>query len=113
MTIMASETQKPDLTPPRDVADAAAHGLDLRRRFKRGGTNVGVARARDLSNRRNLSPDTIRRMTAYFKRHAVDKDASGFGDDDDPSAGYVAWLLWGGDRGREWAEKKARELDDA
>ncbi|SDY34608.1 hypothetical protein [Citreimonas salinaria] len=110
---MASKDGQPDLTPPRAVADAAARGLELRRRFHRGGTAVGVARARDLSNRRRLSPQTIQRMTSYFARHAVDKKASGFGNDDDPSAGYVAWLLWGGDPGRDWAERMARALDDA
>jgi len=102
-----------DFTPPRDVADAAEKGLALRREFGRGGTDVGVARARDLKNRKNLSSDTVNRMTRYFARHEVDKDAEDFGNDDDPSAGYVAWLLWGGDAGRDWAEKTREEMDEA
>lgn len=36
-------------TPPKSVAAAAARGLRLRERHGRGGTAVGVARARDLS----------------------------------------------------------------
>jgi hypothetical protein len=100
-----------DFTPPDAAVAAAQKGLDLRRAFKRGGTSVGVARARDLSNRRNLSPDTIRRMSAYFARHEVDKRAGGFGDDDDPSAGYIAWLLWGGDAGRDWADDIKAQMD--
>ncbi len=99
-----------DFKPPEDVAERARKGLALRREFNRGGTAVGLARARDLKNRRNLSPDTITRMTSYFARHAVDKEAAGFGDDDDPSAGYVAWLLWGGDPGRDWAEGVRSEM---
>lgn len=102
-----------DFTPPQDVADAAEKSLELRGEFDRGGTDTGVARARDLKNRRNLSPDTIERMVSYFARHAVDKDASDFGNDDDPSAGYVAWLLWGGDAGRDWAEGTKREMEEA
>lgn len=100
-----------DLIPPKDVAEAAERGLDLRHKFDRGGTRIGVARARDLKNRRNLSPDTIKRMTAYFKRHEVDKRGANFGNEQDPSAGYIAWLLWGGDAGRDWAEDQAKRLN--
>ena len=32
-----------------------------------------------------------------------------WGDETDPSAGYLAWLLWGGEPGRRWADSlKAR-----
>jgi hypothetical protein len=39
-------------------------------------------------------------MNSYFARHEVDKKGEGWGVD---SAGYIAWLLWGGDAGRSWA----------
>jgi hypothetical protein len=90
--------------PPQAVARAAAKGLDLRREFNRGGTEVGVARARDLSNRKNISYDTIKRMVSYFARHEVDKQGANWGNESNPSPGYIAWLLWGGDPGRRWAE---------
>ncbi len=102
-----------DFTPPQEAADAAEKGLDLRREFDRGGTDVGVARARDLKNRKTLSPDTVERMVSYFARHETDKDADDFGNKDDPSAGYVAWLLWGGDPGREWAEGIKEKMEKA
>ena len=54
-------------------------------------------------------------MVSYFARHEVDKDADDFGNNDDPSAGYIAWLLWGGDEGRDWAEgikDKMEKADD-
>jgi hypothetical protein len=102
-----------DLTPPESVAKAAAKGLKLRQDFNRGGTRIGVARARDLSHRRALSADTIRRMASYFARHEVDRQAKGFGDKDSPSAGWIAWLLWGGDEGHAWCERKKAELDEA
>ncbi|MBO6674834.1 MAG: hypothetical protein JJ908_02155 [Rhizobiales bacterium] len=90
--------------PPKKVAEAAEKGLELRAKFDRGGTDVGVARARDLKNRRPCSDETIDRMVSYFARHEVDKQADDFGNDENPSAGYIAWLLWGGDEGRAWAE---------
>ncbi|MDQ8192210.1 hypothetical protein [Roseibacillus persicicus] len=102
-----------DFSPPQEVADLAAKGLVLRREFERGGTEVGVARARDLKNQKNLSPDTITRMNSYFSRHQSDKEAENFGNAENPSAGYIAWLLWGGDPGRDWAEQIADEMEKA
>lgn len=102
-----------DFKPPQDVADAAALGLRYRDEHGRGGTEVGVARARDLSNRRNVSPSTITRMVSYFARHEVDKQGTGWADAQDPSAGYIAWLLWGGDAGQRWAGKVKGQMDAA
>jgi hypothetical protein len=86
--------------PPQAVRSNAKRGLELREKYGRGGTSVGVARARDLSNGASLSYDTIKRMNSYFARHEVDKKGEGWGKD---SAGYIAWLLWGGDAGWSWA----------
>jgi hypothetical protein len=86
--------------PPPTVRSNAKRGLELREKHGRGGTAVGVARARDLSNGASISYDTIKRMNSYFARHEVDKKGEGWGKD---SAGYIAWLLWGGDAGWSWA----------
>lgn len=90
-----------DLKPTESMANNARRGLELRKEYGRGGTAVGVARARDIANRKNLSPETVQRMYSYFSRHEVDKKGKGFnpGDDGYPSAGRIAWLLWGGDSG--------------
>jgi hypothetical protein len=87
------------------MADEAQRGLDWRREFGRGGTEVGIARARDISNKVDLSMDTVQRMASYFARHEVDKEAEGFrpGEDGYPSNGRIAWALWGGDPGQSWA----------
>ena len=94
-----------DLVPTEEMAEAAARGLALRKKHNRGGTAVGVARARDIKNRTELSPETVKRMVAFFDRH--EKNKAG-GEDD---AGYIAWLLWGGDPGRSWANRKVKELE--
>lgn len=101
--------------PPAGVRSAAARGLELRKKFNRGGTMVGVARARDLSNGKSVSLSTIKRMVSYFARHEVDKKGQGWkeGSPGYPSAGLVAWLLWGGDEGRAWANKIARQAENA
>ncbi|MCC8555340.1 DNA-binding protein [Xanthomonas hortorum] len=105
--------QASSTTPPKTVADAAARGLRLREQHGRGGTAIGVARARDLSARKSLSTQTIRRMHAYFARHSVDKTGKGWADRSAPSAGYIAWLLWGGDAGQRWAARQYQRLEEA
>jgi len=95
--------------PPQEVRNNAKRGLELRAKHGRGGTEVGVARARDLSNGKALSLDTLKRMNSYFARHEVDKKGEGWGVD---SAGYIAWLLWGGDAGRAWAKRITSEQEN-
>lgn len=101
--------------PPKGVQTAAKRGLEWRREYKRGGTRIGVARARDLSNGKSVSLETVKRMKSYFARHTVDKQADGWneGEDGFPSAGRIAWELWGGDAGETWAKKiVAQEASD-
>jgi HK97 family phage prohead protease len=100
-------------TAPEAAREEARRGLEWRSEYNRGGTEVGVARARDIANGRNLSEETIRRMVSYFARHEVDKRGEGWSPEEDgyPSAGRIAWALWGGDPGRRWAESLVAELD--
>jgi hypothetical protein len=93
--------------PTKEMAAEAELGLKWREEYGRGGTEVGVARARDISNMRNLSLDTVTRMNSYFSRHEVDKEADGWNDGEDgfPTAGRIAWQLWGGDPGKKWAAR--------
>ncbi len=99
--------------PTNEMKAAAELGLKWRAEHNRGGTEIGVARARDISNGRNLSVETIQRMNSYFSRHAVDKEASGWnqGEEGYPSAGRIAWELWGGDAGRDWAARMAERIE--
>lgn len=100
--------------PTAAMIAEARRGLDWREEFGRGGTAVGVARARDISNGRELPLDTVNRMVSYFARHEVDKNGEGFspGEDGYPSAGRIAWALWGGDPGQTWANAIAKENRD-
>ena len=97
--------------PPQGVRDNAQRGLDLRSEFGRGGTAVGIARARDLARGAAISYDTIKRMNSFFARHEVDKKGENWGNRSNPSNGYIAWLLWGGDAGWSWAKKVIRSQE--
>ena len=98
--------------PSKGMVEEALKGLKWREEYNRGGTAVGVARARDISNGKNLSDDTVKRMHSFFSRHEVDKKGQGFqqGEDGFPSAGRIAWALWGGDAGQVWAADKVKGM---
>jgi len=102
-----------DFTPPQGARAEARKGLEWRREFNRGGTAVCWARARDIANGEQLSPETIGRMNSYFARHEVDKSGEGWspGEKGFPSNGRIAWALWGGDAGKAWAGKVARQME--
>jgi hypothetical protein len=111
--VETSEFQADENKPTAGMIEEAKRGLEWRREYGRGGTNIGVARARNIANGDNLSDDTVKRMHSYFSRHEVDKKGKGFspGEDGFPSAGRIAWALWGGDAGQTWAAAKVEQIN--
>ena len=101
-------------TPTEGMKEDAQRGLDWRREFGRGGTEVGIARARDIVNGKNLSDSTVKRMYSFFSRHEVDKKGKGFnqGEEGYPSNGRIAWALWGGDAGFSWSKRLVEQMKD-
>lgn len=100
--------------PNKGMQENAARGLELRREYGRGGTAVGVARARDIINGKDLSDRTIKRMYSYFSRHESNY-AEHYGEkepDGGPNAYTIAWLLWGGDAGFSWSKRLVEQMDD-
>jgi len=100
-----------DFTPPEGAREAAKRALDVRETkpaSQKGMTPVGIARARDLMNGVKLSPDTVRRMKAFFDRHEVDKKGSTW---DEQGKGWQAWNGWGGDAGYAWARKVVGQME--
>jgi len=102
-----------DFKPPEGARKAAERALRRRAQkpqSQRGMTSVGIARARDLINGVRLSPETVRRMLAYFTRHEVDKQGSTW---DEYGKGRQAWDGWGGDAGFAWARKVVKQMNAA
>jgi uncharacterized membrane protein (UPF0127 family) len=97
-----------NFTPPKGARDAAQAGLNLRKEYGRGGTAVGIARARDIARGAKLSPETMKRMKAFFDRHQKNR---GSGSESPPKNGWIAWQLWGGDAGRSWANKVVKQME--
>lgn len=98
--------------PTAGMIAEAKKGLAWRREYKRGGTEVGVARARDIINNVDFPDETIARIGSFLARHEVDKKGEGFnpGEPGFPSAGRIAWALWGGDAAQSWAAVQMRRI---
>jgi capsid protein len=89
--------------PTNAMAENARRALEVREKkpaSQRGMTSVGIARARDLINKRPMSEDTVRRMKAFFDRHEIDKQGETW---DEQGKGWQAWQGWGGDAGYSWS----------
>lgn len=100
-------------TPPSAVARAARAALDIRETLppsRRGGTAVGLARARQLANRERVSIDVIKRMLSFFARHA-ESPGSAEARRDRTSKAAQAWGLWGGNAGRSWAKRELAKYE--
>lgn len=95
--------------PPKGAQSAAKRALKWIEEGKAGSgfTAVGRARAAQLARGGAVSRAVAAKMKAYFARHAVDKQATGFnsGEEGYPSPGRVAWDAWGGDAAASWSSK--------
>jgi hypothetical protein len=101
-----------NLTVPNGVKVEAARGLVWRKQYGRGGIGPGQRTARMLIGNR-MTIARVKKMGAYLARHEVDKKGEGFsaGEPGYPSAGRIAWALWGGDAGQSWAAKVMRSVE--
>jgi hypothetical protein len=97
-------------TPDACTRREAMKGLELSHRDNyTSASGIGLARAIQLATWPKIWDRSVRRMDAYFTRHDKDQNARNFGNDDNPSRGYLAWLNWGGYCGLDWA-KEEKEL---
>lgn len=105
---------------PDYIQKNAAKGLDLNRQGHGGDglTDKTKQEAREMADG-NVTYSKCVRMAAWFARHRVDTQGEGFKNRRSPkypSAGLVAWLLWGGDsngsmRAAVWAENEVARID--
>lgn len=105
--------------PPKSAINNAKKGLDFRKKYGRGGLtpaeaksygiDSGITRAKRISKGK-LSRHDVRRMSA-FNRHRQNYNPSKKMADGGPTAGTIAWLLWGGTSGVNWAKKKSAAMN--
>ena len=99
---------------PQSATNNAKKALAWREKYGRGevtaGTPVGWSRANQLAKRENLSKDVVARM-AQFARHRQNADVNPkYKSTPWKDNGYVAWLIWGGTSGVDWAIRKMEQI---
>lgn len=92
--------------PPAGAAAAAKKALKWRDEHGdevKGGTRVGWTRSNQLAKRENISLDTVKRMASFNRHRKNSKISPEHKDEPWKDNGYIAWLIWGGDAGVDWA----------
>lgn len=92
---------------PKAATKNAQQAIDWKEKYGRdvvtAGTEVGWQRAHQLAKGESLSEDVVSRM-AQFNRHRKNSTiAPEFKDEPWKDRGHVAWLIWGGTEGVDWA----------
>ena len=114
LSVNESETFNDYPESARNAARKAIKWKEEHGKEVKAGTAVGWTRARQLANGENLSMQTIKRMKAFFDRHEKNKSInSDYKGQPWKDNGYVAWLIWGGDGARTWAERKIKQYEKA
>jgi len=119
MSYAAEEYGSESFKPPQSAINNAKRGLELRKKWGRGGLSPseakshgidsGVTRARKIASGK-VSTHDVRRMSA-FNRHRKNYRPEKKMPDGGPTAGTIAWLLWGGTSGVNWAKKKSAAMN--
>ena len=104
-----------NLMPTEAMRSAAKQYRKWKEEGKAGGTDDAATRATQILSGKELSPDTVITMNAWFARHLSDKSGKGFnsGEEGYPSRGRVAWSAWGSDSGMTWAKSKSNAIKKA
>lgn len=92
--------------PTLAMAQAAERGLRLRAESppsRRGGTRVGLARARQFAKQETVSLDVVRRTYSFLRRAAV------YYQPGENTPGTQAYLFWGGPAGLTWSRRILRQ----
>ena len=100
---------------PAAAKKNAQMAIDWKEKYGRdevpAGTPVGWARAHQLAKGEKISAETVKRMSAFNRHRKNSKIAPEHKDTPWKDNGYVAWLIWGGDAGVDWAMEKSKEID--
>ncbi len=102
---------------PAAASKNAKKAIEWKEKYGRdevqGGTEVGWQRAHQLAKGEAVSRDVLGRMAAFNRHRKNSKISAEHKDTPWKDNGHVAWLIWGGDEGVDWAIKKMEELDES
>jgi|GEM_PF-671633 len=101
---------------PQSATNNAKRMIEWREKYGRdvvtAGTEVGWRRASQLANRENISLDVVKRMAQFNRHRENSKIDPKLKDTPWKDNGYVAWNLWGGTAGVDWAIREVNKLKE-
>jgi len=93
---------------PEAVKNNAKRGIELNEKNNnKCATQVGKIRAKQLSQGKPVSKETIKRMYSYLSR--ADEY---YNESDKDACGTISYLLWGGKAALRWSESKIKQLEE-
>lgn len=102
---------------PKAASKNAKQAIEWKEKYGRdevqGGTAVGWQRAHQLAKGEAVSRDVVGRMAAFNRHRKNSKVSAEHKDTPWKDNGYIAWLIWGGDEGVDWAIKKMDQLEES
>jgi hypothetical protein len=95
-----------DFTIPANVKSNAQKGLELYKKFKRGGNSVSIAHAKHLMNSNKTTSETVRQASRYITKRGSNKL-----DEKNPTNNQITFMLWGGEEGASWIGSLSEKMD--
>lgn len=101
--------------PPKAAQNNAKKAQDYKEKYGdevKGGTRVGWTRAEQLASGDEVSYDIVKRMS-QFARHRKNAEISDKHKGEPwKDNGYIAWLIWGGNEGVDWAQRMVDKVEN-
>lgn len=91
---------------PKEVRDAAAKGLSMRRKYGRGGSALEIVTAQEMASGKPLTLDQIKAIKSNLDRIEPFANVT-----PDRGAGKINWLLNGGSAAKQWTANVITHAD--
>lgn len=90
----------------KEIQSEAMRGLEMSYREDYPSWKfIGLARGMQLATREKIWERSLKRIRRYLSTHKSDKKGKNFGNNKNPSKGYMANLIWGGlPAEKEWLQ---------
>jgi len=90
---------------PSEVQTNAKKGLDLYKKFERGGNSVSVAHAKHLTTDKKSTPEKVRHAHKYMAKRGSNKF-----DEKNPTNNQITFMLWGGEESIDWTSSLIEKM---
>ena len=101
----ANKYDELDFSIPKKVKENAQEGIELSKKYRRGGTSVSLAVARHLATSEKANPEKVRHIEKHFGLHANSDFSNKTGKE------FIRWQMYGGNEGYTWSKKLVESMN--